>query len=76
MNVDGARVRSLRGQKVMERKELAQRSGISYSTLAEIERNARGVRAETVRAIARELGVEPEELVRSEVFERPQLRAV
>jgi transcriptional regulator with XRE-family HTH domain len=77
MNVDGQRVKALRRRRVMERKELAKRAGISYSTLAQIERNARNVRAETVRKVASALGVDPEDLVRSETYEeRPKLRAV
>ena len=76
MAVDGARVRALRTQKVLERKELAKACGLSYSTLSEIERNARTVLAETVRALAKVLDVEPESLVRLEVVERPRLRAV
>jgi transcriptional regulator with XRE-family HTH domain len=65
MSMDGYKVQALRRSKVMERRELAERSGISYSTLAQIETNRRTVRAATVRRIASVLGVEPEDLVRT-----------
>lgn len=63
--MDGHKVKALRSSKVMERRELAERSGISYSTLAQIETNRRTVRADTVRRVASVVGLQPEALVRT-----------
>jgi transcriptional regulator with XRE-family HTH domain len=71
VDVDGKRVKGLRERRVMERRELAEKSGISYSTLAQIETDQRKARAQTVKRLADALGVRPEELVcRVKVVER------
>jgi transcriptional regulator with XRE-family HTH domain len=64
LDVDGKRVKALREMWVMERRELAEKSGISYSTLSQIETDQRAVRAHTVKCLADALGVPPEELIR------------
>jgi transcriptional regulator with XRE-family HTH domain len=75
LDVDGKRVKALREMRVMERRELAERSGISYSTICQIETDQRMARAHTVKRLADALGVPPEELIRRlKVVER--LRAV
>ncbi len=48
----------------MERRELAERSGISYSSLSQIETDRRMVRAQTAKRLADALGVPPGELIR------------
>ena len=74
LDVDGKRVKALREMRVMERRELAERCGLSYSTLYAIESNRRSVRAETARRLASVLGVEPGELVRRlKVVEGPRV---
>jgi len=43
--------------------ELAERSGVSRATIADLELGKRGARPKTRRKLARALGVEPWELV-------------
>ena len=75
LDVDGKRLKALREMRVMERRELAEKSGISYSTICQIETDRRKARAHTVKRLADALGVPPEELIRRlKVVER--LRAV
>ena len=75
LDVDGKRVKALREMRVMEHGELAEKSGISYSTLSQIETDRRKARAQTVKRLADALGVHPEDRVRRlKVVER--LRAV
>ncbi len=62
--------------RVMERKELAERCGLCYSTLYEIEQNRRAVRAETVRKLAKVLEVDPTDLLGPARVEPVRLRAV
>jgi transcriptional regulator with XRE-family HTH domain len=64
VEIDGTRLKALREMRVMERKELAGRCGISYSTLSQLETNRRRARAETVKRLAGALGVPPAELAR------------
>ncbi len=64
VELDGRRVQALREMRVIERRELAQMCGISYSTLSQIETDQRKARAKTVKRLAEALGVPPEELVR------------
>ncbi len=64
LDVDGKRVKALREMRVMERRELAEKSGISYSTLYQIESDRRMARAQTAKRLADALGVPPEELIR------------
>ena len=64
VELDGRRVQALREMRVMERRELAEKCGISYSTLSQIETDQRKARAETAKRLADALGVPPEELVR------------
>ena len=64
VELDGRRVQALREMRVLERRELAERCGISYSTLSQIETDRRRARAETVKRLADALAVHPEDLVR------------
>jgi transcriptional regulator with XRE-family HTH domain len=62
--LDGERVRQLREGRVLSRRELADKAGVGYSTLADLEtgfftRN----RPQTIRALASVLRVKPESLV-------------
>jgi transcriptional regulator with XRE-family HTH domain len=64
--VDGQFLRVLREERLIERKELAQASGVSYSTLAQLETNPnRTARTQTIKNLARALDIDPVKLVRS-----------
>ena len=64
VDVDGKRLKALREMRVMERWELAERTGLSYSTISQIETDKRTARARTVKRLADALGVPPSELIR------------
>jgi transcriptional regulator with XRE-family HTH domain len=59
-------LKALRVEHMIERKELAQASGVSYSTLAQLETNPnRTARTQTIKNLARALDIDPVKLVRS-----------
>jgi transcriptional regulator with XRE-family HTH domain len=57
------RLRELRERASYSQMELAERSGISRATIADLESGKRGARPKTRRKLAKALGVEPWELV-------------
>ena len=57
------RLRELRERASFSQMELAERSGVSRATIADLELGKRGARPKTRRKLARALGVEPWELV-------------
>jgi transcriptional regulator with XRE-family HTH domain len=61
------RLRALRQQRVLTLRELEERSGVAYNTIWHLENGKRGAQPRTLRKLAGALGVEPEELVRTEV---------
>ena len=65
MNVQ--RLKTLRQQRVLTLRELEERSGVAYNTIWHLENGKRGAQPRTLRKLARALGVEPEELVQTEV---------
>lgn len=67
MEIDGERVRSLRIACVLGQQELAEAAGVSRETVAKVEAGDR-VRSypETIRKLAKALGVEPRELLKEE----------
>jgi transcriptional regulator with XRE-family HTH domain len=71
--IDGELILALRAERVIERKELAERSGISYSTLSQLETGKRMARTATVRKIARELDVPPASLILRPPFRLPSV---
>lgn len=60
------RLRELRKHNVLSMRELEERSGVSYNTIWRLETGKTGAQPRTIRKIARALGVEPSELVRTE----------
>ena len=62
----GDRLRLLRKRSLMTQEQLAERSSVAVSTIIRIERNQVEPRGSTIRKLAEALGVEPEELVRTE----------
>ena len=58
------KLRELRRLAVMSREELAEEAGIHYETLRRIEAGEQEPRARTIRALARALGAEPQQLLK------------
>jgi len=58
----GQRVKQLREQRAMTQEELAQRSGVSLSTVARLEQTSWPAAATTVKKLAKALGVRPDAL--------------
>ncbi len=58
--LNGERLRQLRRQKFLERKELAELAGISYSTLSLMETENYLPKVSTIRKVARVLEVPPD----------------
>ncbi len=56
------RLKELRERAVLTQEELADRTGYSVDGLSKLERGKRSARPSTVRRLAKELGVTPEEL--------------
>jgi len=66
VSVDGGRVRKLREAKVLERQELADLAGVSYTTIYKMEKHGHLPRFATVRAVAKVLRVKPDEILSRE----------
>jgi transcriptional regulator with XRE-family HTH domain len=65
VDVQGEVIERMRREKlVMNRKEFGKKVGISNSAVWAIERNPQRARPETLRKIAKALGVKPHTLVR------------
>ena len=60
------RLKELRRQKVLSMRELEQMSGVSYNTIWRLENGLTGAQPRTIRRIAAVLGVDPEELLKTE----------
>jgi transcriptional regulator with XRE-family HTH domain len=67
VEVNVQRLKTLRQQRVLTLRELEERSGVAYNTIWHLENGKRGAQPRTLRKLARALGVEPEELVQTEV---------
>ena len=59
----GDRLREVRTRRLLTQEELAEQSGVSPSTIANIERDHREPHFRTIRKIAKALDVDPTELV-------------
>ena len=66
MEVNVARLRELRRQRVLSMRELQERSGVSYNTIWRLENGLTGAQPRTIRRLAAELEVDPAELVKGE----------
>jgi transcriptional regulator with XRE-family HTH domain len=64
----GQRIRELRKERGMSQTELAEKSDVSLITISRIERGERDPHVMTLARIARGLGVQPFELLRSVVY--------
>ena len=67
VRVDGEKLKDMRRRKALERKDLEERSGVHWTTIARIELGQTTTRLSTVRKLADALGVDPEALVGEEV---------
>ena len=59
------RLRELRKQRVLSMRELEEASGVSYNTIWRLETGKTGAQPRTIRKIAKALGVDAAELVKS-----------
>jgi transcriptional regulator with XRE-family HTH domain len=66
MEVDVTKMKALREEKVLSQRELASMAGLTQMTVWRIENGYRDARPQTIRKLARVLGVEPKELVKKE----------
>lgn len=71
VRVDGDRIRELREAKLLERQELADLAGVSYTTIYKMEKRGHLPRLGTVRAVAKVLRVKPVEIA----VDRPTIPA-
>ena len=60
------KLKTLREEKVLSQRELASMAGLTQMTVWRIENGYRDARPQTIRKLARVLGVEPKELVKRE----------
>lgn len=65
MEVDVEKFRQLRRQRVLTMEELAKKAGVGRNTVWRLEHDVMGAQPRTIRKLARALGVEPEDLVKS-----------
>jgi transcriptional regulator with XRE-family HTH domain len=66
MEVDVTKMKRLREERVLSQRELATMAGVTQMTVWRIENGYRDARPQTIRKLARVLGVEPKELVKRE----------
>jgi transcriptional regulator with XRE-family HTH domain len=63
--VDGAKLRELRGERAFSVRDLAEEAGVSTDTITALEKGRRRAWPRNVRKLATALGVEPRELMRA-----------
>lgn len=66
MEVDVAKLRELRRRRVLTLEELAQKAGVGRNTIWRLEHGVMGAQPRTIRKLAKALGVEPEDLVKTD----------
>ncbi len=65
MEVDVKRLRQLRHERVLSMRELEEASGVSYNTIYRLENGITGGQPRTIRKLAKALGVDAGELVKT-----------
>ncbi len=65
VEVDAAMLREMRHRRVLTMEELAEKAGVGRNTIWRLEHGVMGAQPRTIRKLARALGVEPEDLVRT-----------
>jgi DNA-binding XRE family transcriptional regulator len=63
MEVDVAKLKRLREDRVLSQRELARMAGLTHVTIWRLENGFTEAHAQTIRKLAAALGVEPQELV-------------
>ena len=63
MRIDGEKLRSLRERRLWLIGDLAEKSGVHRNLISTYENGKSGAHPDTIRKLARALGVEPQELV-------------
>jgi transcriptional regulator with XRE-family HTH domain len=63
IEVDGEKVRQLRHQRLMLRRDLAEAAGLHLNTIGKIERGEGGTHPDTIRKLGEALGVPPATLL-------------
>lgn len=71
VEINGERLRELRRQKALERRELERTSGVHFATIVRIELGQGTARLNTVKRLATALGVDTSELAGNEVANSP-----
>ena len=66
MEVDVAKVKHLREEKVLSQRELSRMAGLTHATVWRLENGFREARPSTIRKLADVLGVDPKELLKRE----------
>ncbi len=66
VEVDGHKLRRLRKQRVLLIADLARESGVHRNIISKLESGKGGAYPETIRKLAKALGVEPRDLVKVE----------
>jgi transcriptional regulator with XRE-family HTH domain len=66
MEVDVAKLKRLREDRVLSQRELARMAGLTHVTLWRLENGFTEAHAQTIRKLAEVLGVEPRELTKQE----------
>lgn len=65
MEIDVVKFRELRRRRVLTMEELAKKAGVGRNTIWRLEHGVMGAQPRTIRKLARALGVEPEDLVKT-----------
>ena len=64
--VDGERLRQLRGERALSQRDLSGITGIAHDSISQLETGKRDAQPRTIRKLAEALGVEPKELMKGE----------
>ncbi len=66
MEVDGARLRSLRRDSVLSQRELSRMTGVAFDTISRLETGKQRAQPKTIRRLAGALGIEPHKLMKED----------
>jgi transcriptional regulator with XRE-family HTH domain len=65
-DLDGDRLRQLRLERALTQMDLSQMTGLSVDAISRLENELRYAQVSTVRRLAQALGVEPQELLKTQ----------